>query len=58
MKQVEKLIYVNEGLSCPDQAVITNIKEHDRGKVEVLVNDQSCMYILIMVILTLNVSIA
>ena len=36
---------MDKGLSYPDQAVITNAKEHDRGQLEVLVDDQDCMYV-------------
>lgn len=39
------LVFLDKGLSYPDQAVITNAKEHDRGQLEVLVDDQSCMYV-------------
>src|SRR5699024_11562070 len=37
--------FMDKGLSYPDQAVITNAKEHDRGQLEVLVDDQDCMYV-------------
>jgi len=40
-----RLVFMDKGLSYPDQAVITNAKEHDRGQLEVLVDDQYCMYI-------------
>src|SRR5699024_5179834 len=40
-----RLVFMDKGLSYPDQAVITNAKEHDRGKLEVLVDDQDCMYV-------------
>ena len=40
-----RLVFMDKGLSYPDQAVITNAKEHDRGQLEVLVDDQSCMYV-------------
>src|SRR5690625_6806158 len=35
-----RLVFMDKGLSYPDQAVITNAKEHDRGQLEVLVDDQ------------------
>src|SRR5699024_9411355 len=41
-----RLVFMDKGLSYPDQAVITNAKEHDRGHLEVLVDDQDCMYVL------------
>src|SRR5699024_4212445 len=40
-----RLVIMDKGLSYPDQAVITNAKEHDRGQLEVLVDDQDCMYV-------------
>lgn len=40
-----RLVFMDKGLSYPDQAVITNAKEHDRGQLEVLVDDQDCMYV-------------
>src|SRR5699024_5022849 len=36
---------MDKGLSYPDQAVITNAKEHARGQLDVLVDDQDCMYV-------------
>jgi len=36
---------MDNGLSYPDQAVITNTKEHDCEQLEILVNNQSCMYV-------------
>src|SRR5699024_6227219 len=36
---------MDKGLSYPDQAVITNAKEHDRGQLKILVDDQDCMYV-------------
>ncbi|WP_456085394.1 hypothetical protein [Massilibacterium senegalense] len=45
MKLHLHLVFLDKGLSYPDQAVITNAKEHDRGQLEVLVDDQSCMYV-------------
>ena len=32
------------GCSYPDQAILTNAKEHDRGQLEVLIDDKECMY--------------
>lgn len=36
---------MEKGLSYPDQAVITNAVHHDRGQLEVLVDDKACMYV-------------
>ena len=40
-----RLIFLEKGCSYPDQAVLTNAKEHDRGQLEVLVDDKECMYV-------------
>lgn len=40
-----RLVFMENGCSYPDQAVLTNAKEHDRGQLEVLVDDQECMYV-------------
>jgi len=40
-----RLVFMEKGLSYPDQAVLTNAKEHDRGQLEVLIDDKACMYV-------------
>src|SRR5690625_4718132 len=40
-----RLVFMKKGLSYPDQAVITNAIKHDRGQLEVLIDDKSCMYV-------------
>lgn len=40
-----RLVFMEKGLSYPDQAVLTNALEHNRGQLEVLVNDKACMYV-------------
>jgi IS4 transposase len=40
-----RLVFMENGCSYPDQAVLTNAKEHDRGQLEVLVDDKECMYV-------------
>ena len=40
-----RLVYVEKGCSYPDKAVLTNAKEHDRGQLEVLVDDKECIYV-------------
>jgi len=45
MKLQLRLVFMDKRLSYPDQAVITSAKEHNRGQLEVLVNEQSCMYV-------------
>lgn len=40
-----RLVFLEKGCSYPDQAVLTNAKEHDRGQLEVLVDDKECMYV-------------
>src|SRR5699024_12520397 len=39
------LVFMEQGLSYPDQAVITNAAEHDRGQLEGLIDDKACMYV-------------
>jgi putative transposase len=38
-----RLVFMEEGRSYPEKAVITNAKEHDRGQLEVMVEDKECM---------------
>ena len=40
-----RLVYLEKGCSYPDKAVLTNAKEHDRGQLEILVDDRECMYV-------------
>jgi len=40
-----RLVFMDKGLSYPDQAVITNAVEHDRGQLEVFLDDKECMYV-------------
>ncbi|GEN84445.1 transposase [Sporosarcina luteola] len=40
-----RLIFMEDGCSYPDQAVLTNAKEHDRGQLEILIDDKDCMYV-------------
>lgn len=40
-----RLVFMEKGYSYPDQAVLTNAKEHDRGQLEVFVDDKECMYV-------------
>lgn len=41
----KRLVFMEKGLSYPDKAVFTNAIEHDRGQLEVFVDDQECMYV-------------
>lgn len=36
---------MEDGCSYPDQAVLTNAKEHDCGQLEILIDDKDCMYV-------------
>lgn len=40
-----RLVFLEKGCSYPDKAVLTNAKEHDRGQLEVLIDDRECMYV-------------
>ncbi|WP_335871399.1 IS4 family transposase [Bacillus sp. 2205SS5-2] len=40
-----RLAFMEKGVSYPENAVITNAKEHDRNQLEVMVDDKECMYV-------------
>lgn len=40
-----RLVFMEKGFSYPDKAVLTNAIEHDRGQLEVFVDDKECMYV-------------
>jgi IS4 transposase len=40
-----RLVFMEKGCSYPDKAVLTNAILHDRGQLEVLVDDKECMYV-------------
>ena len=40
-----RLVFMEKGLSYPEKAVITTAKEHDRGQLEIMVDDKECMYV-------------
>jgi IS4 transposase len=40
-----RLVFMEKGTSYPEKAVITNAKEHDRGQLEIMVDDKECMYV-------------
>ena len=40
-----RLVFLEKGCSYPDKAVLTNAVEHDRGQLEVLIDDKECMYV-------------
>src|SRR5699024_6589873 len=40
-----RLLFMEQGLSYPDQAVSTNAAEHYRGQLEFLIDDKACMYV-------------
>ena len=40
-----RLVFMEKGTSYPEKAVITTAKEHDRGQLEVMVDDKECMYV-------------
>lgn len=39
------LVFMEKGSSYPEKAVMTTAKEHDRGQLEVMVEDKECMYV-------------
>ncbi len=40
-----RLVFMEKGTSYPEKAVLTTAREHDRGQLEVLVDDKKCMYV-------------
>src|SRR5699024_4090317 len=40
-----RLVFMETGLSYPDPAVLTNAVDHDRGQLEVLIDEKACMYV-------------
>jgi len=40
-----RLVFMEKGVSYPEKAVITPAKTHDRGQLEVMVDDKECMYV-------------
>ena len=40
-----RLVYMEKGISYPEKAVITTANKHDRGQLEIMVDDKECMYV-------------
>jgi len=40
-----RLVFMEKGTSYPEKAVMTTAKEHDRGQLEIMVDDKTCMYV-------------
>lgn len=40
-----RLLFMEKGLSYPDKAILTNAIEHDRGQLELFVDDKECLYV-------------
>ncbi|WP_332699513.1 IS4 family transposase [Halalkalibacter lacteus] len=40
-----RLVFMEKGISYPEKAVLTTAKEHDRGQLEIMVDDKECMYV-------------
>lgn len=40
-----RLVFMEKGTSYPEKAVITTANEHDRGQLEITVDDKECMYV-------------
>ena len=40
-----RLVFMEKGTSYPEKAVMTTAKEHDRGQLEIMVDDKDCMYV-------------
>jgi IS4 transposase len=40
-----RLVFMEKGTPYPEKAVMTTAKEHDRGQLEIMVDDKECMYV-------------
>ncbi|USK36196.1 IS4 family transposase [Bacillus sp. F19] len=40
-----RLVFMEKGTLYPEKAVLTTAKEHDRGQLEVMIDDKECMYV-------------
>lgn len=40
-----RIVFMEKGTSYPEKAVMTTAGEHDRGQLEVMVDDKECMYV-------------
>ncbi len=40
-----RLVFMEKGFSYPDKGVLTNAIEHDRGQLEIFIDDKECMYV-------------
>lgn len=40
-----RLVFMEKGTSYPEKAVLTSTKEHDRGQLEIMVDNKECMYV-------------
>lgn len=40
-----RLVSLEKGCSYPDKAVLTNAVEHNRGQLEVMIDDKEYMYV-------------
>ncbi|WP_230130278.1 IS4 family transposase [Bacillus sp. CECT 9360] len=40
-----RLVFMEKGISYPEKAVMTTASEHDRGQLEIMVDDKECMYV-------------
>lgn len=40
-----RLVFMEKGTSYPEKAVLTTAKEHDRGQLEVMIDDKECLYV-------------
>jgi IS4 transposase len=40
-----RLVFMEKGTSYPEKVVLTTAKEHNRGQLEVMIDDKECMYV-------------
>lgn len=40
-----RLVFMEKGISYPEKALMTTAREHDRGQLDIMVDDKECMYV-------------
>jgi len=40
-----RLVFMDKGISYPEKALMTTAREHDRGQLDIMVDDKECMYV-------------
>jgi len=40
-----RLVFMEKGITYPEKALMTTAREHDRGQLDIMVDDKECMYV-------------